>query len=100
HTRFSRDWSSDVCSSDLLSVYAEEARLDGIPEVDDDPVRIGTEGLKREPNRSHCTSSISRRRPRADATTASSFCEIWSSRTCSRDRKSVVSGKDIGAGVS
>src|SRR5690606_40715220 len=22
HTRFSRDWSSDVCSSDLLPVYA------------------------------------------------------------------------------
>src|SRR5690606_40834232 len=27
HTRFSRDWSSDVCSSDLAMRYAEE----GIP---------------------------------------------------------------------
>src|SRR5690606_40758738 len=26
HTRFSRDWSSDVCSSDLFNVYA---RIDG-----------------------------------------------------------------------
>src|SRR5207302_3028707 len=29
HTRFSRDWSSDVCSSDLLRVCA----LDGHPAV-------------------------------------------------------------------
>src|SRR5690606_37864361 len=25
HTRFSRDWSSDVCSSDLLDVHADRA---------------------------------------------------------------------------
>src|SRR5690606_40350987 len=35
HTRFSRDWSSDVCSSDLccdLIVAANDARI-GFPEV-------------------------------------------------------------------
>src|SRR5207302_4086519 len=36
HTRFSRDWSSDVCSSDLTAVLDVSALLsvgiDGIPE--------------------------------------------------------------------
>src|SRR5690606_40875768 len=27
HTRFSRDWSSDVCSSDLLAVTAPRSQL-------------------------------------------------------------------------
>src|SRR5690606_28355958 len=27
HTRFSRDWSSDVCSSDLILVQTQEYRL-------------------------------------------------------------------------
>src|SRR5690606_17530902 len=27
HTRFARDWSSDVCSSDLARAFAEELRL-------------------------------------------------------------------------
>src|SRR5690606_3539491 len=26
HTRFSRDWSSDVCSSDLLALYADDGK--------------------------------------------------------------------------
>src|SRR5690606_33747244 len=30
HTRFSRDWSSDVCSSDLLKKETEDALSDGI----------------------------------------------------------------------
>src|SRR5690606_40967515 len=29
HTRFSRDWSSDVCSSDLISDLLDVARLSG-----------------------------------------------------------------------
>src|SRR5690606_20710950 len=33
HTRFSRDWSSDVCSSDLSAVKAAIEGLDGINEV-------------------------------------------------------------------
>src|SRR5690606_40944141 len=34
HTRFSRDWSSDVCSSDLLTYAGNPANLD---EVAGDP---------------------------------------------------------------
>src|SRR5690606_40375629 len=41
HTRFSRDWSSDVCSSDLFSWYAEQFLLEcmtlaGYEELDAD----------------------------------------------------------------
>src|SRR5690606_40106252 len=37
HTRFSRDWSSDVCSSDLLSQLsrAVESRSDNQPKLSD-----------------------------------------------------------------
>src|SRR5690606_39798232 len=28
HTRFSRDWSSDVCSSDLVKIRAEQEELE------------------------------------------------------------------------
>src|SRR5690606_40365217 len=35
HTRFSRDWSSDVCSSDLDVRLAEHALLDAL--LDDGP---------------------------------------------------------------
>src|SRR5690606_39902030 len=31
HTRFSRDWSSDVCSSDLVSHEAVSRRMSWIP---------------------------------------------------------------------
>src|SRR5690606_39416357 len=31
HTRFSRDWSSDVCSSDLLQVYFRTAQSEVEP---------------------------------------------------------------------
>src|SRR5690606_40357418 len=36
HTRFSRDWSSDVCSSDLVDLFAEFTVevLDGQPSSD------------------------------------------------------------------
>src|SRR5690606_39769951 len=43
HTRFSRDWSSDVCSSDLphvASVHGDQAKAvaaDDGPGLDDDP---------------------------------------------------------------
>src|SRR5690606_39528740 len=39
HTRFSRDWSSDVCSSDLLVHHATAGpRLDDVlPLVEEDP---------------------------------------------------------------
>src|SRR5690606_16896094 len=30
HTRFSRDWSSDVCSSDLWQGYAQVSARDGV----------------------------------------------------------------------
>src|SRR5207302_3243894 len=32
HTRFSRDWSSDVCSSDLISPRAEEVTTVALPD--------------------------------------------------------------------
>src|SRR6266498_2295760 len=52
HTRCGRDWSSDVCSSDLPALVAE---LAGAPEVpvrwNDDPAgredRLGDEGAQR-----------------------------------------------------
>src|SRR5690606_39532216 len=31
HTRFSRDWSSDVCSSDLTCISVNEEAAHGIP---------------------------------------------------------------------
>src|SRR5690606_39465117 len=31
HTRFSRDWSSDVCSSDLIRVENREVKVDSFP---------------------------------------------------------------------
>src|SRR5690606_40497232 len=39
HTRFSRDWSSDVCSSDL-----REALLEAVAEVDDELMAKYLEG--------------------------------------------------------
>src|SRR5690606_40338707 len=33
HTRFSRDWSSDVCSSDLKHIFEMECRMAGAPEL-------------------------------------------------------------------
>src|SRR5690606_40337696 len=44
HTRFSRDWSSDVCSSDLCSCPDLPARARGdvqgrLVKIGDDPVR-------------------------------------------------------------
>src|SRR5690606_40925243 len=53
HTRFSRDWSSDVCSSDLLDVVEPQSaahvedrgpRLD--PEHVDDEVALGHQRLR------------------------------------------------------
>src|SRR5690606_40368788 len=31
HTRFSRDWSSDVCSSDLTFSGSSQSRVSGLP---------------------------------------------------------------------
>src|SRR5207249_7159792 len=39
HTRSKRDWSSDVCSSDLLAALAGVAVAHGLIETIDDPVR-------------------------------------------------------------
>src|SRR5690606_32331868 len=36
HTRFSRDWSSDVCSSDLLGTLAQRDHRDDRADTDDD----------------------------------------------------------------
>src|SRR5690606_40761136 len=36
HTRFSRDWSSDVCSSDL-SMWADDGMVFRLPELEDEP---------------------------------------------------------------
>lgn len=67
-----------------LAVDAEETGLDRITKVDDDALRVGTERLKGEPDRSHSASSVSRSRLRAAATTSNSASESRSSRTCSR----------------
>src|SRR5690606_40491728 len=34
HTRFSRDWSSDVCSSDLVSGNLDLTELEALPPLD------------------------------------------------------------------
>src|SRR5436309_12239163 len=39
HTRFSRDWSSDVCSSDLYVIYENAGRSYLISRQDDGAVR-------------------------------------------------------------
>src|SRR5690606_40828337 len=41
HTRFSRDWSSDVCSSDLKAAQAGESGLDRNP-VGTGPWKFGS----------------------------------------------------------
>src|SRR5690606_40908541 len=51
HTRFSRDWSSDVCSSDLLNQQAEIERLRGIIElrnarIDEYQQEVGRRGVE------------------------------------------------------
>src|SRR5690606_17749867 len=48
HTRFSRDWSSDVCSSDLPAAYSASMQqylvADGHIIADDQGVAVGVEG--------------------------------------------------------
>src|SRR5690606_22786475 len=39
HTRFSRDWSSDVCSSDLVLDVAEAIKGSGVPIIADGGIR-------------------------------------------------------------
>src|SRR5690606_39772159 len=64
HTRFSRDWSSDVCSSDLVALGAEEQdhaallgdareevhrvveQRDGLLEIDDVDLAAGAEDVR------------------------------------------------------
>src|SRR5690606_39829108 len=46
HTRFSRDWSSDVCSSDLVGVAAV-GHLEGVVGGSGDRVRRGTDSSRR-----------------------------------------------------
>src|SRR5690606_32293372 len=45
HTRFSRDWSSDVCSSDLKSEFNENGQLADTSDVLE--VKINTDKIKR-----------------------------------------------------
>src|SRR5690606_39631328 len=33
HTRFSRDWSSDVCSSDLVRIWSQQTALNAFKEA-------------------------------------------------------------------
>src|SRR5690606_41127456 len=53
HTRFSRDWSSDVCSSDLdvLDDYSVAAVLEQIESssLPDDAERVEDESIEHEP---------------------------------------------------
>src|SRR5690606_40825269 len=44
HTRFSRDWSSDVCSSDLFSLKSIFARNSGLSMLVFDEIDIGISG--------------------------------------------------------
>src|SRR5690606_34386390 len=54
HTRFSRDWSSDVCSSDLVAAASAESRAESwevptrVDEVLDEAQRRGSDPLERE----------------------------------------------------
>src|SRR6266511_6259884 len=49
HTRFSRDWSSDVCSSDLASLVATRIRSPLLPHhVPEAPVRDEIRRVARE----------------------------------------------------
>src|SRR5699024_5129383 len=43
HTRSKRDWSSDVCSSDLLNDHADESTL-GLVQITDRLVEVGLRG--------------------------------------------------------
>src|SRR5690606_41190681 len=48
HTRFSRDWSSDVCSSDLLSFFHQNKELPENPILitfDDGDIRVYENGF-------------------------------------------------------
>src|SRR5690606_40581280 len=53
HTRFSRDWSSDVCSSDLQALAeklgVEDIRFEG--EMTDEPVDDLSPSIVRDPNK-------------------------------------------------
>src|SRR5690606_39748580 len=47
HTSFSRDWSSDVCSSDLrlVELHAVDAGAAVVPRAGDGPVLFETQGV-------------------------------------------------------
>src|SRR5436309_328010 len=76
HTRFSRDWSSDVCSSDLASAQKQPwaLRYSGqIPVCSTNVPRAGSEYtsfLRRVLHRASTTSGAS---PRMNATTSALF---------------------------
>src|SRR5690606_41188243 len=49
HTRFSRDWSSDVCSSDLEEILDEEGYLYCLGDIvhnDEEVARLKAKGLR------------------------------------------------------
>src|SRR5207302_3647803 len=46
HTRFSRDWSSDVCSSDLTVVHQTESLVAAAGNQQVDGLRMGVGGVE------------------------------------------------------
>src|SRR5690606_41161914 len=93
HTRFSRDWSSDVCSSDLIGVelYAERqnfaVRTSGLPQTAIQGVCFGNTLALMSPMKESFNVGMTLWHELAHV------FHIQLSR--SRDRKSVVEGKSV-----
>src|SRR5690606_30154567 len=88
HTRFSRDWSSDVCSSDLLktgtslsktietTTQIESILIENFPEVDQIVTRIGAAEVPTDPMSMEETDVIITLKPKKEWTSASSKDEL------------------------
>src|SRR5690606_24213978 len=88
HTRFSRDWSSDVCSSDLLktgtslsktietTTQIEKILIDNFPEVDQVVTRIGAAEVPTDPMSMEESDVIITLRPKKEWVSASSKNEL------------------------
>src|SRR5690606_39585051 len=55
HTRFSRDWSSDACSSDLGSGGPGRSKSEALEEEDDEEIQEAGVGRRRRKGKAHAT---------------------------------------------
>src|SRR5690606_39865072 len=93
HTRFSRDWSSDVCSSDLDELLKEAARRIGRCVRDPDMVaRLGGDEFAIVLDFIHSADE-------AVAVAERVIESLAEPMRIAGDRKSVVSGKSVAVGV-